>query len=1046
MRATGLLLALIVLAGVILTGALWSTAGNRLIVRLAEDALAPALSVTGVSGSVLSRLCAETVRFDAEGVQVYVEDVCVNPRLWSSFDFLKVDLVSVQALSARITTTPTSESAEPTVLSLPIDISVDALDLERLVINALVLDGVQAELNLSDADLALTARFAYERVPVQLSTTGGWSDLQVTGEAYGAELEGALDLVSDGLPWRARISARSLDLTEFVDRATELNGLAFEGSGDLERYRFGVTGRVEDAAGSGAFSLSGAGDLEQIEFDRVDLSYVRLVDLPVQVDVWRSAAFLDWSEGIHLRLDEPTLVGRVDGLELSASAERVVVTDAELNLMAVTATIGERAAVQLAGRVGFDGRMSLSGATTGFPLNLIDPRLDGLADIQATLDGSMAEPAVRAEGGIRDLAWASEVIGDLSAVVEGSQQSGTGRLQVSSEIGEAELSLGYEQSSDAYQIRLAEAAGLYPALGARAELLEPLVITAGTDRVAFEQACVLLSSDQLDAEPGRLCADLDYPGGGLQLDLETWEVPESALPNSDVSLLGKVRLTVDLTGFTPLDGSASVSLTDLVAQHPDLAPLRLGDLDARVSMKGDQLQATLNSPPGETQELLLNGALEVLLAEEVLDSGIAGSIYMELDGIWVAQSLLPMEVAYELDNVRGLMSVNSVVSGSVRDPVIDGSFKLSNAGWQVLALNSDFHDLQAQATMKGSERIDFNSTSGVGEGRLSFKGDIVGLNSDAPRLSTSVSLQGAELVDLPDYEAAVDGDLALEMGTERLSLTGSLHLPRARIVIADLPESAVTASADEVIVDMQQEATAQQVRRSDVTLTLGDEVYLEAFGLSGRLSGNLRVQEEPGRLRTVTGVINLNRARFEAYGQELIVERGQLTFSGPVDDPAVDVVATRIVDYDDREYRVSLLITGTANDLETEVVSQPSLSEDDALALLITGRTFSQISSSEQSNVSGAAISMGLLSATGVTQNLADALNLEEIIVDQDTDGNMEVGAAVRLNRNIYLRYTYGVFSRIGGVLLRYRFSKRFSVQAKTGDAHSIELRYGVDD
>jgi translocation and assembly module TamB len=160
----------------------------------------------------------------------------------------------------------------------------------------------------------------------------------------------------------------------------------------------------------------------------------------------------------------------------------------------------------------------------------------------------------------------------------------------------------------------------------------------------------------------------------------------------------------------------------------------------------------------------------------------------------------------------------------------------------------------------------------------------------------------------------------------------------------------------------------------------------------------------------------------------------------------VDVVATRIVNYEERDYRISLLIGGTAKNPETQVVSQPALPEEDALALLITGQTFSQISSSEQSNVSGAAISMGLLSATGVTQKFANALNLEEIIVDQDAEGNMEVGAAVRLNRNLYLRYTYGVFSRLGGVLLRYRFSTRFSVQAKTGDTHSIELRYGVDE
>jgi hypothetical protein len=34
---------------------------------------------------------------------------------------------------------------------------------------------------------------------------------------------------------------------------------------------------------------------------------------------------------------------------------------------------------------------------------------------------------------------------------------------------------------------------------------------------------------------------------------------------------------------------------------------------------------------------------------------------------------------------------------------------------------------------------------------------------------------------------------------------------------------------------------------------------------------------------------------------------------------------------------------------------------------------------------------------------------------------------------------------RLGGALLRYRLNKRISLQAQTGDTHSIEVRYGVD-
>ena len=51
-RLAGLLLAIAVLLVVVALGALSSPQGSRLIVRLAEEALAPDLNVTGVSGSM----------------------------------------------------------------------------------------------------------------------------------------------------------------------------------------------------------------------------------------------------------------------------------------------------------------------------------------------------------------------------------------------------------------------------------------------------------------------------------------------------------------------------------------------------------------------------------------------------------------------------------------------------------------------------------------------------------------------------------------------------------------------------------------------------------------------------------------------------------------------------------------------------------------------------------------------------------------------------------------------------------------------------------
>ncbi len=1047
-RATGGLLALVLLLVLLFLGVLASTAGSRFILNLSEQALEPALRITGVSGSILSDLCADRFTYETESVRVVIEQVCVNPRLWSSVDFLNVNLETLRAASVEVQIAEAEPgSEEASALSLPIDIIADEVGIDRLSINDVAITDLQAALDLTNPALKLSSSFAYEGVPVELSTDGGWRALRLNVSAYAAELAATADLHAEGFPWRATVSSERFDLSRFTGRELAVRNLNLSGAGDLSSYQFEVTGNVDDELGSTAANLAGKGDAEGLQFDRFDLSYLTLLAAPVEVDALQAKGELMWAEALRFDLQDVRFAGTALDQAVSGAAERLTLTSDDLTVRNATVALTEGARLELGGQLEFSGALALEVVAEQFPLTLADTRLNGLLDLNAEVGGSIAVPTARGALEVSGLEWEGEPVGDLSADLQGSPQEGSAQLRVSSPYGQVETALDYSALESAYEVRLADARLEYPALAARAALIAPVTLLVGsqTPSLRSDEACFELSSEQLDAEPGRLCLSLDYPGGGLVAALDSWAAPRIPLPDSEVDLIGEIGVALEITGFTPLEGTAQVALLDLVARHPDLESLYLGDLDASVAITADHLEAALTTPEGKAQELLLRGTLEGDLADEVAESPISGSVFMQLDGIWVAQSLLPMSVAFELENVRGQIAVDAEVSGSIGEPIVSGSLQLADAGFRVLAVNTEFNELEALATLRDSQQIDFKTAAAVGAGSLQLEGGITGLGTDSPRLATSVTLEAAELVNLPDYHGVADGEISLEMGPQDLNLEGAVHLPRASVVISDLPETAVSASADEVIIDAEID-NLQQLRTTDMTLSLGDEVYLDAFGLSGRLVGSLRVEEAPGRLRSVTGTISLREARFEAYGQRLTVDRGQLAFSGPIDDPSVDLVASRVIEYDGRDYRISLLVTGTATDLQTELRSQPSLSEDDALALLLTGRTFSQISSNEQSNVYGAALAMGLLSATGVNQNVAGALNLEEIIVDQDADGNMEVGAAVRLNRNLYLRYTYGVFSRLGGVLLRYRVSNRISVQATTGDAHSIEIRYGVDE
>jgi hypothetical protein len=43
------------------------------------------------------------------------------------------------------------------------------------------------------------------------------------------------------------------------------------------------------------------------------------------------------------------------------------------------------------------------------------------------------------------------------------------------------------------------------------------------------------------------------------------------------------------------------------------------------------------------------------------------------------------------------------------------------------------------------------------------------------------------------------------------------------------------------------------------------------------------------------------------------------------------------------------------------------------------------------------------------------------------------------------VRYSYGLFSRIGGLLVRFDFNDRLSVETRSGDEDSVDLLYTVE-
>jgi translocation and assembly module TamB len=49
------------------------------------------------------------------------------------------------------------------------------------------------------------------------------------------------------------------------------------------------------------------------------------------------------------------------------------------------------------------------------------------------------------------------------------------------------------------------------------------------------------------------------------------------------------------------------------------------------------------------------------------------------------------------------------------------------------------------------------------------------------------------------------------------------------------------------------------------------------------------------------------------------------------------------------------------------------------------------------------------------------------------------------LSPRLFIRYSYGLFNRIGGFLLRFNVNERLSIETRSGDQTSMDLFYTIE-
>lgn len=419
-----------------------------------------------------------------------------------------------------------------------------------------------------------------------------------------------------------------------------------------------------------------------------------------------------------------------------------------------------------------------------------------------------------------------------------------------------------------------------------------------------------------------------------------------------------------------------------------------------------------------------------------------------------------------LDLVNQLLNRNEKVSGEVysaltfggdlNKPLLNGNFQLRNIGTQIKALPFNVEQGELALQFHGN-RSTLNGHLSSQAGRLNLRGEAHWQN--LAQWQTSVNAESREfLLELPSLgKVKVSPNVTAKATPSLLALSGEVKIPWARLEIEEFPESAVAVSGDEVILDAKtakkMTALPTQVAaktqsgmliQSDIKIDIGNDVKVSAYGLKSDLYGLLSLQQAKGNLG-LFGQIHLKNGRYHAYGQDLLIRKGEISFSGLSTQPTLNIEAIRNPDaMDNSNMTVGVTVSGMATKPEVNVFSNPALPQDQALSYLLTGRSLENSGEMGSNGSIGAALlGLGLAKSGKTVGKIGQAFGIQDLNLGTAGVGeSSKVEVSGSITPRLKIKYGVGLFDGLAEVTVRYRLLPQLYLQSVSGVNQAFDLLY----
>ena len=491
----------------------------------------------------------------------------------------------------------------------------------------------------------------------------------------------------------------------------------------------------------------------------------------------------------------------------------------------------------------------------------------------------------------------------------------------------------------------------------------------------------------------------------------------------------------------PVSGKVNISVPDLGSLKsfmPATAQGIAGRLNATATIGGRLGSPTVNSNLDlQTNYGRADGIVNIGQGTSFDTAPLSGKLNLNVANLEVFRNFLPVG-----QTLKGRLNAAVNLAGRLNDPQLSGQINGDNLYYRHQTQGLILDNGVLRSRLQGQKWV-IDSLKFHRGGTIELKG-AVNLANANPDVDVDIVFDKYRTLSRPNRQLQLSGAAKVLYNPEKgVSLNGTLNTDYGRF---GSQKSSMPTLDDDVVVlgETKKEATATTPINMNLTLNINDNVRFVGYGADVTIGGKLTITSRPGEAVQGVGTVRVVKGRYKAYGQDLDITKGSVSFVGPLTDPNLNIRAERRLS----PVGAGVEVLGSLSNPRVTLVAKEAMSEKDKLSWLILNRASSG-SDGDNATLSAAASALlagqvndriGLVDDLGFTSKRSRNAQTGEL---NPAEQVLTVGK--QLTNNLYVGYEYGISSAEQSVKLVYQLTRAIQAIARIGTRSSGgELKYTI--